>query len=377
MQLFRLISNILTMNYKDLSNPGVFDQPTYVPGKSIEDVAKEFNLDINAIDKLASNENTSGPSPLAKAAITESLDSMHLYPDGSCYALNQAIAAKFGLSIDNILVGNGSNELIELLGHVFLRPGLNAVVGSYSFIVYKLVARLFGAEVKEVPMKAMAHDLNAMFEAINQDTRMVFVASPNNPTGMANSEEELTEFIQKLPDYVILCFDEAYAEYLDAAPNLIPWIEKGKKILCLRTFSKIYGLGGLRVGYGYGNRELIGLLNRVRQPFNVNSLGQIGALAALKDVEYVDACKEMNARGRKQLVNALTALGFKTYGGSANFVLCQVGDGKHVFEELQKKGVIIRPLNNYNLPDFVRITIGNESENERVINLMRLIKVRD
>ena len=362
------------MNYKDLANPGVFDQPTYVPGKSIADVAKEFKLDINAIDKLASNESPWGPSPLAKTAIRESVDSMHLYPDGSCYDLSLAIAQKFGLGIDNILVGNGSNELIELLGHVFLRPGLNAVVGSYSFIVYRLVARLFGAEVLEVPMKAMAHDLGAMFEAINQDTRIVFVASPNNPTGMANSEAELTEFIQKLPEHVILCFDEAYAEYLEHAPNLIPWIEQGKKILCLRTFSKIYGLGGLRVGYGYGHSELIGLLNRVRQPFNVNSLGQVGALAALGDQAFVNDCKAMNAQGRKQLVEGLTSLGYKTYGGAANFVLCQVGAGQRVFEELQKRGVIIRPLNNYNLPDFVRITIGTEEENQRLLDLMPLIQ---
>ncbi|MDG1702477.1 MAG: histidinol-phosphate transaminase [Opitutae bacterium] len=358
------------MNYLDLANPGVFDQPMYIPGKPLYAVAKEYGLKIDAIDKLASNENPFGPSPKALRSMANALDSVHLYPDGSCTELKEVIANHLSLSSENIIVGNGSNEVIELLGHVFLRPGLDVVVGSYSFIVYRLVARLFGANVIDVPMDDFKHDLKAMRKAITSNTRLVFIASPNNPTGMANHRSEIIEFIESMPEHVILCFDEAYAEYLEELPDLVPFILEGRNIICLRTFSKIYGLGGLRIGYGYGNPKLIALLNRVRQPFNVNSLSQVAAIGALSDFDFLNQCKKANNLGRKRLVEGLSDLGLKVYGGSANFVFVQVGQGQALFKKLQAKGIIIRPLDSYKLPEYIRITIGTESQNERILTAL-------
>lgn len=359
------------MNYLDLANPGVFDQPIYIPGKPLNAVAKEYGLKIDSIDKLASNENPFGPSPNAIRCMSAALESVHLYPDGSCTELKEVIANKLSLTSENIVVGNGSNEIIELLGHVFLRPGLDVVVGSYSFIVYRLVAHLFGANVIDVPMDDFKHDLKAMLKAITPNTRLVFVASPNNPTGLANHQSEIIEFIESMPEHIILCFDEAYAEYLEEVPDLLPFIRRGKNIICLRTFSKIYGLGGLRVGYGYGDSKLIALLNRVRQPFNVNSLSQVAAIGALNDSNFLNHCKSANNLGRKQLVEGLNDLGLKVYSGSANFVFVKVGQGQDLFKKLQAKGIIIRPLDNYQLPEYIRITIGSESQNERMIATLK------
>ena len=359
------------MNYTDLANPGVFDQPMYIPGKPLNAVAKEYGLEIDSIDKLASNENPFGPSPKAIRALSDALNSVHLYPDGSCTELKDVIAEMHTLTSENIIVGNGSNEIIELLGHVFLRPGLDVVVGSYSFIVYRLVARLFGANVIDVPMDDFKHDLRAMQKAITPNTRLVFVASPNNPTGMANEPSEIIEFIESMPEHVILCFDEAYAEYLEELPNLVPYILEGKNIICLRTFSKIYGLGGLRIGYGYGDPDLIALLNRVRQPFNVNSLSQVAGIAALNDSNFLNTCKRANNIGRKYLVKGLRLLGLKVYEGSANFVFVKVGNGQELFKKLQARGIVIRPLDCYNLPEYVRITIGNRIQNDLILKMIK------
>ncbi|MFW6217858.1 MAG: histidinol-phosphate transaminase [Verrucomicrobiota bacterium] len=358
------------MNYAELANAGVMNQPVYEPGKPIEYVAREYGLDPDAIIKLASNENPFGPSPRAVRAIRESAEQAHLYPDGGGYALRGALAEARGVRPEAVLLGNGSNEIIELLGHAFLRPGLEVVMGAQAFIVYKLVTLLFGATPVEVPMRGFRHDLEAMREAVTERTRLLFVASPNNPTGMANAESELLELAEDLPEQVIFCFDEAYAEYLERAPDLRAVIEAGRKVVCLRTFSKIYGLGGLRVGYAYGDPGLISLLQRVRQPFNVNSLGQAAALAALEDADFVRMCREENAAGREILVDGLKALGLETQGGEANFVLCRVGDGRALFEALQRKGIIVRPLAGYGLPEYLRITIGTAEDNARLLREM-------
>ncbi len=365
------------MKYAQLANVGVLDQPVYEPGKPIEMVAREFGLDPSNIAKLASNENPFGPSPKAIAAAGKALNAVHLYPDGGCTALRQMISEVRGVSTDQVLVGNGSNELLELLGHAFLHSGVEAVMGSQAFIVYKLVSKLFGATAVEVPMKEFGHDLDAMLNAVTERTRLVFVASPNNPTGVANSEAELIRFAEALPEHVILCLDEAYAEYVRDAPDLRQLIQKGRRVVCLRTFSKIYGLGGLRVGYAYGDPELISLLHRVRQPFNVNTIAQVAAEAALSDTGFVEYCRTENEEGRLFLVKELEERGFKTVGGAANFVLSAVGDGKLVFEELQRRGVIVRPLAPYGLPNHIRITIGQRSENERFLNALDAIKSSD
>ena len=358
------------MKYAELANAGVHTQPVYEPGKPIETVAREYGLDPAHIAKLASNENPFGPSPRAIVAGAEALTSAHLYPDGTCHDLRLKIAERRGVSPESILVGNGSNEIIELLGHAFLRPGLEVVMGAQAFIVYKLVTKLFGATPVEVPMSDFGHDLDAMLAAVTERTRLLFVASPNNPTGVANAEADLLKLAEGLPEHVILCLDEAYAEYLEQAPDLAAAIHAGRKVVCLRTFSKIYGLGGLRVGYAYGDPELISLLHRVRQPFNVNAVAQAAATAALDDLEFVEMCRAENSAGRKVLCEGLAALGFETIGGAANFVLSRVGNGVAVFEALQRRGIIVRPLAPYGMAEYVRITIGRTEENERLLSTL-------
>ncbi len=355
------------MKYAELANTGVLEQPVYEPGKPIESVAREFGLNPATIAKLASNENPFGASPLGMAAAERAIRSAHLYPDGGCHALRQKIAEVRGVTAEQVLVGNGSNEIIELLGHAFLRPGVEVVMGAQAFIVYKLVAKLFGATPVEVPMSGFGHDVDAMLAAVNERTRLLFVASPNNPTGVANAEVDLIRLAENLPEHVIFCLDEAYAEYVEQSPDLRAMITAGRKVVCLRTFSKIYGLGGLRVGYAYGDPELIGLLQRVRQPFNVNSVAQAAATAALGDLEFVQKCRTENEAGREALCSGMEALGFETLGGQANFVLSKVGDGKMIFEQLQQRGIIVRPLAPYGMPEFVRITIGTRAENERLL----------
>ena len=367
------VQSSLIMKYAELANAGVHEQPVYEPGKPIEYVAQEFGLEPAQIAKLASNENPFGASPKALAAAQASLKSAHLYPDGGCGELRAAIAAVRGVDEDTIIVGNGSNEIIELLGHAFLRPGLEVVMGEQAFIVYKLVTKLFGATPVEVPMLDFGHNLKAMRAAVTDRTRLLFVASPNNPTGMANSEADLIELAESLPEHVILCLDEAYAEYLESSPDLRLQIETGRKVFCLRTFSKIYGLGGLRVGYGYGDSKLIQLLQRVRQPFNVSSVAQAAATAALSDHGFLDMCRSANEAGRKQLVEGMEALGYATIGGQANFVLSMVGDGGAFFKALQQRGIIVRPLAPYGMAEFVRITIGTPTDNERLLEATREI----
>ena len=357
------------MKYAELANSGVLEQPVYEPGKPIESVAREYGLDPSKIAKLASNENPFGASPLAIAAAERALKSAHLYPDGSCYQLREKIAEVRGVPLDGIIVGNGSNEIIELLGHAFLRPGDEVVMGERAFIVYKLVSRLFGATPVEVPMPGFCHDVDAMLAAVTERTRLLFVASPNNPTGIANAQADLVRLAESLPEHVIFCLDEAYAEYLDKAPDLRAAISSGRKVICMRTFSKIYGLGGMRVGYAYGDPELISLLQRVRQPFNVNLIAQAAATAALGDDSFLEMCRRENSNGRKLLCEGLQELGFDTYGGSANFVLSNVGNGGLVFEHLQKRGIIVRPLVPYGMSEYVRITIGRPEENQRLLEI--------
>jgi len=356
-----------------LARPELATQPVYEPGKPIEDVARELGLAVADITKLASNENPFGPSPLGIAAAQRALVHGELYPDGDCVALRARLAEHWQLSPRQFIVGNGSNELIELLGHAFLRPGDEVVVGSRAFVIYKLVSLLFGAKPIEVPMRAdSAHDLDAMLAAVTERTRLVFVASPNNPTGRAHTQRELFNFARALPDHVVLCLDEAYAEYLDptAAPDLRELITEGRHVVCLRTFSKVYGLAGLRIGYGYASEELAGLLNRVRQPFNVNAISQAAARAALDDVEFVERCRRENAEGRCQLEAALAERGIEFVPSAANFVLLKVGDGARCFQWMQTKGMIVRPVASYGLPEWIRLTVGTAAQNVRFLGLL-------
>ncbi|MCS6242970.1 MAG: histidinol-phosphate transaminase [Opitutus sp.] len=361
------------MKLDTLVNPSVLTQPVYEPGKPIEDVARELGLDPTTIIKLASNENPFGPSPLGKAAALRAIEQSELYPDGGCVALRAKLARVYGFEANQFVIGNGSNELIELLGHVFLQPGDEVVMGNPSFAVYKLVALLFGAKPVEVPLVNHTHDLAALAAAVTPRTKLVFVPSPNNPMGTANSEAELLAFARSLPEHVVFVFDEAYAEYLDNPPDLRPLIREGRKVVCLRTFSKIYGLASLRVGFGYAGPELAGLLTRVRQPFNVNAIGQAAALAALDDHEFIQKCGRENRVGLVRLESGFRALGLEIVPSVANFLLVRVGDGARVFMELQKRGVIVRPMRPYGMPEWLRVTVGTAAQNERLLETLAAV----
>jgi histidinol-phosphate aminotransferase len=355
------------MKIESLVKPSVLAQPVYEPGKPIEYVARELGLDPAGIIKLASNENPFGPSPRALEAARRALEQGELYPDGGCFALRQKLAQVHGLGADQFIVGNGSNEIIELLGHAFLSAGDEVVMGNPAFIVYKLVTLLFGARAVEVPLVNHRHDLAAIARAITPKTRLVFVASPNNPTGTANTPEELLAFARGLPEHVIGVFDEAYTEFQENAPDLRPLIREGRKIISLRTFSKIHGLAALRVGYGCAGAGLVAVLNRVRQPFNVNAIGQAAALAALDDREFTEKCARENRAGLVQLESGLRGLGLEVVPSVANFILVKVGAGARLFDALQRRGVIVRPMASYGMPEWLRITVGTKAQNERLL----------
>src|SRR5687768_11624590 len=319
------------MNFASLARPSVLTQPVYEPGKPIEYVARELGLDPASIIKLASNENPFGPSPRAVAAAKHAIEHGELYPDGGCFELRQKLAHVRGLAPDQFVIGNGSNELIEFLGHAFLGPGDQVVMAAPAFVVYKLVTLLFGARAIEVPLRDWRHDLAALAAAITPQTKLVYVCTPNNPTGTANSEADLHPFVRALPDHVIAVIDEAYADFLENPPDMRPLIREGRKVVCLRTFSKIYGLASLRVGYGYSSAELCALLNRVRQPFNVNAIAQAAAVAALDDQEFATRCARENRAGLRQIEDGCRTLGLEIVPSVANFMLVRVGDGNRVF----------------------------------------------
>jgi histidinol-phosphate aminotransferase len=358
------------MHLSELVKPSVLTQPVYQPGRPIEAVAADYGLDPEQVLKLASNENPLGPSPRAVEAMRAAATQMHYYPDGGATALRERIARERGITPQQVILGNGSNEIFELAAHAFIRPGDRCVMSEHAFIVYKLVTLLFDGEVVEVPMRAMTHDLPAMGRAVDERTRCVFVASPNNPVGTANTAAELLAFARALPEDVIFCFDEAYAEYLDEPPDLRALIDEGRKVICTRTFSKVHGLAGLRLGYGYASPEMIALLQQVRQPFNANRMAQLAALAALDDQEWVLRARRENARGRRQLAEGLRALGLEVVEGQANFVLARVGEADAVFTRLQHEGVIVRPLGGYGLPEYLRISVGTEAANQRALRAL-------
>jgi histidinol-phosphate aminotransferase len=295
------------------------------------------------------------------------LDETYLYPDGGCYLLRQKLSEKLGLAPDQFVFGNGSNEVIELIGHAFLKAGDEVVMGEQAFIVYKLITLLFQAHPVEVPLVNFTHDLAAMAAAVNERTKLVFLPAPNNPTGTLNPADEILDFARSLPEHVIFVVDEAYAEYLEDPVDLRPLIEEGRKVICTRTFSKIYGLAGFRVGYGYCSAECASLMNRVREPFNVNAVAQVAAIAALDDDEFVNASRECNDAGLQMLTNFCKENRLSYVPSVGNFLLVNVGDGMRVFQELQKVGVIVRPMAPYGFPEHVRISIGTAAENQRLI----------
>ena len=354
-------------------NPALNDLPVYQPGRPIEEVARELGLPADGIIKLASNENPFGPSPLAITAMQKALAGVNLYPDGNAFYLKQKLAAKLGVKPANLILGNGSNEIIEFAGHALLAPGADVVVSQYCFAVYPIVTKLFGANLITVPAKNYGHDLAAMLRALTPRTRIVFVANPNNPTGTLAPHEEVIRFINAVPDDVLLVMDEAYIDFLDEPLHLLPLVRQGTRpnLILMRTFSKIYGLAGLRIGYGIGHPEFVAALEKIRQPFNLNLLAQTAALAALDDTEHVRKTRQNNFAGLKFFEQAFRGLKREFIPSVANFILVRVGDGQKVFEAMQKQGVIVRLMGGYQLPEWIRISIGTPPENERCLAALK------
>lgn len=354
-------------------NPALQGLPVYQPGRPIDEVAREFGLPAAEIIKLASNENPLGPSPRALAAMQEVLARLHLYPDGSAFHLKKRLATGFALQPENVVLGNGSNEIIEFVGHALMRPGTEIVVSQYCFAIYPLIARMMGASVITVPAREYGHDLEAMRRAITPSTTVVFVANPNNPTGTLVSRDALLSLVESVPSHVLLVVDEAYIEFLDDPVDLLPWIRSGARpnLMLMRTFSKIHGLAGLRLGYGIGTADLVQVLEKVRQPFNNNALVQAAALAALDDADHVQRTRDTNRAGLVYLTRECRDLGLPVVPSAANFLLIEVGDGQKVFLELQRRGVITRPMGGYEMPRHIRISVGTQKENQRCIAALR------
>jgi histidinol-phosphate aminotransferase len=341
----------------------------YEPGRPIEEVAREAGLDPGRIVKLASNENALGPSPKAVAAMVAAAAGMHRYPDGGAFHLRRALAAHLGTAPDQILPGNGSNELIELLGRLLLGPGKNAVMADRAFVVYRLVAAAMGADVIDVPMRDHTHDLDAMLSAVTRATSLVFIGNPNNPTGTMVGGREIDRFMDRVPGHVVVCFDEAYIELLppERRPDALKYVREGRNAVCLRTFSKTYGLAGLRIGYAVAPSDCVQMMNRVRQPFNVNAMALSAALAALEDREHVVRTQAMVQDGLRQLEEGLRVRGVEFIPSVVNFMMVRTGNGRSVFTELMKLGVIVRPVDGYGMPEYIRVSVGTREENSRFL----------
>lgn len=358
------------MSIQKFANQFVCDLVAYEPGKPIEETARELGLDPTSIVKLASNENPLGPAPDAVEAMKKEASGVHIYPDGGGYKLRTALAEKHGLGLEHVVLGNGSNEIIELLCHCFLNPAAELIAAEHAFVVYKLMATLFGAKYVEVADPDFIHDVDGMADAITADTRLVFIANPNNPTGTLVGQAALDRFMSRLPEHVVAVFDEAYYEFLDDAPDTLKYVKEGKNVCVLRTFSKAYGLAGLRIGYGLASPQVASILQKARQPFNVNAMAQAAALAAMADKEHVAKTLETNSAGLAFYEKAFAERGLEFVPSAANFILVKVGDGDALFQKMLQKGVIVRAMSGYKLPDWVRISIGTKSENERCIEVL-------
>ncbi|MBS1141866.1 MAG: histidinol-phosphate transaminase [Proteobacteria bacterium] len=342
----------------------------YLPGKPITELAREMGIPVESIVKLASNENPLGMSPKARKAVEAAVSGVERYPDQ--FDLIAKIAGRCGVAQGQVVLGNGSNDVLDLIARVFLAPGRSAVFAQHAFAVYPLATLSTGAELISTPAKNYGHDLNAMVAAIRPDTRIVWIANPNNPTGNFLPYPEVRAFLEVVPKDVVVVLDEAYNEYLPPAErvDVAGWIKDFPNLVVCRTLSKIYGLAGLRIGYALASAEVADLMNRVRQPFNVNNLALAGALAALDDDEFLQASYELNQRGMAQIIAGLEKRGLEYIKPHGNFVTFKVGDGAAVNQKLLKQGVIVRPIGGYGLPEWLRVTIGTEAENARFLEAL-------
>ena len=362
-----------------LAQPGVQQLSPYVPGKPVDELARELDIDPATIVKLASNENPLGASPRVLAAIGEALAELTRYPDGNGFALKQLLAGRCGVQLDQVTLGNGSNDILELVARAYLAPGLNAVFSEHAFAVYPIVTQAVGAQARVVPAKDWGHDLPAMLEAIDSNTRVVFLANPNNPTGTWFGADALNEFLQDVPERVLVVLDEAYIEYAEGGdlPDGLEFLSAYPNLLVSRTFSKAYGLAALRVGYSLSTAVVADVLNRVRQPFNVNSLALAAACAALQDVDYLAESRRLNEAGMLQLQDGFRELGLGWIPSRGNFIAVDLGrEAMPVYQGLLREGVIVRPVANYGMPNHLRITIGLPAENTRVLEALGRVLAR-
>ncbi len=366
------------VNFSQLATAGVRVLQPYQPGKPLEELAREYG--IREAVKLASNENPLGASPEAMKAVRSQLEDVARYPDGNGFALKKVLSQKHGLDVSRITLGNGSNDILELLARVFARPADEVIFSEHAFAVYPIVTQAVGAKAVVTPARQWGHDLDAMLAAITSKTRLLFIANPNNPTGTWLTAEELREFLQRVPPEVIVVLDEAYFEYAsDPAmaaedyPDGSRWLNDYPNLVVTRTFSKIYGLAGLRIGYGLSHPDVADLLNRVRQPFNVNSLALAAAEAAVADTVHLEKSLACNTLGMQQLTQAFAQLELEYIPSVANFVCVKVGDAAKIYDRLLYEGVIVRPVANYGMPAYLRITVGTAQENERCIAALKKV----
>ena len=352
----------------------VSDLIPYVPGKPVEELERE--LGITGSIKIASNENPIGPSKLAISALQKSIGELNRYPDGDCFYLKKILAEKLGVKESNLIIGNGSNEVIEIIARTYLSDKDEAVYGEHAFIVYPIVTQAIGAGHVVSPMPELVHDLEDFASRITDKTRIIFLANPNNPTGTIFRKSEFEKFLDRVPDNVIVIVDEAYFEYVEDKeyPDSLEYLNLGKNIVTVRTFSKIYGLAGLRVGYGIGNEEIISYVNRVREPFNVNSLAQAAAEAALDDTEHIERTKSINNTGMEYLAAEFERLGIPYTPSYTNFILMYLEtDPMPVYNSLLKEGVIVRPVGGYGLKSHLRVSVGLEEENKRFVTALEKV----
>ncbi|WP_373017269.1 histidinol-phosphate transaminase [Thiomicrorhabdus sp.] len=358
----------------DVVQPQILGIHPYIPGKPVEELQRELGL--TKVTKLASNENPLGASPKVLAALQAGLSEIARYPDGSAYRLKQELAGFLSVGSNQLAIGNGSNELLELAARVFAGPGDEVIYSQYGFAVYPISAQIVGATGVEVPAKNWGHDLQAMLEAVTDKTKMIFIANPNNPTGTVFGKQEWEEFISRVPERVVVVLDEAYLEFceFDGYPNGMDYIERYPNLLVSRTFSKAYGLASLRIGYMVGCVEIIQYINQLREAFNVNHYAQIAAIEAIKDQDFVRRSVDVNRNGMKQICDALTELGVEWIPSSGNFVCAHFGDqAKQVDQALLQQGVIVRPLANYGMSKTLRISIGTHEENQHFIDALKTI----
>lgn len=357
----------MNMDLCELSPSYVRSIAPYQPGKPISELAREFGLDERNIVKLASNENPRGIGPRTRAAIDAALGEIARYPDGNGYELKLALSRRHGVDMSAIVLGNGSNDVLELVSLAFLGPGRSAVLSQHAFAVYPLATQARGARAIVVPAKDYGHDLEAMANAVDEDTYVLWVANPNNPTGTYAYPQQVEALLRRVPERVIVVLDEAYNEYLaaDLKGDSLKWLKRHPNLVVVRTFSKAYGLAGLRVGYGLAHPSIADVMNRVRQPFNVNSLALAAAAAALDDMEFVAKSYAENLQGLRQLEEGATALGLEYIPSFGNFVTVRVGKAMEIYKRLLRRGVIVRPVGGgYELPEHLRVTSGTPEENE-------------